>query len=144
MVPDLASGTMRERGRRARRHPLPLGAAQKCNSTNLVDDLEHVTLPSTRAIDGGTEDRQHERLDDDERFRRGDPARLRSGFAAPGSFKLRRARAAAAWKISIEYCFKPIEFWSITAILDYVRKLFAHGLGQDPAQGGNDWCFVVL
>jgi hypothetical protein len=25
-----------------------------------------------------------------------------------------------------------------------VRKLFAHGLGQDPAQGGNDWCFVVL
>ncbi len=63
---------------------------------------------------------------------------------APGSFKLRWARAAAAWKISIEYCFKLIEFWSITAILDYVRKLFAHGLGQDPAQGGNDWCFVVL
>ena len=80
MVPDLASGTMRERGRRARRHPLPLGAAQKCNSTNLVDDLEHVTLPSTRAIDGGTEDRQHERLDDDERSRCGNPASLRSRF----------------------------------------------------------------
>ena len=63
---------------------------------------------------------------------------------APGSFKLRWGRAAAAWKISIEHFFKLIEFRLITAILDYVRKLFFHGLGQDPAQGGNDWRFAAV
>jgi len=45
---------------------------------------------------------------------------------------------------SIERFFESAEFCLITAIRDDLRKLFAHRLGQDPAQRWNDWCFADL